>query len=83
MKKVTLYSTEPCAFCRNAKALLDARGIPYEEIDLALDAEGRMELARRTGMMTFPQVVIDGVLFGGFRELLAADRDGDLSDLAA
>ena len=31
-----------------------------------------MELAQRTGMMTFPQVIIDGELVGGFTEVQAA-----------
>jgi glutaredoxin 3 len=83
MKSVIVYSTEPCAFCRNAKALLDARAIVYEEINLARDPAGRVELAQVTGMMTFPQVVIEGELLGGFRELLQADRDGRLETLVA
>jgi glutaredoxin 3 len=83
MTRVTVYTTEPCGFCRNAKALLDARGIPFEEINLAKDPTGRAELAERTGMMTFPQVVIDGTPIGGFQELVQADRTGQLRELAA
>jgi glutaredoxin 3 len=83
MNRVTVYTTEPCGYCRTAKALLDRRGIPYEEINLAKDAEGRAELVSRTGMMTFPQVVIDGAPLGGFQELAAADRAGRLTDLRA
>ncbi len=77
-----MYSTEPCGFCRNAKALLQRRGIPYEEINLARDPDGRAELARKTGLMTFPQVLIDGETLGGFRELQALDRNGGLTALA-
>ena len=83
MNRVTVYTTEPCGFCRTAKALLAARRIPYEEINLAKDPSGRAELAELTGMMTFPQVVIDGKPIGGFQELARADRAGDLRDLAA
>jgi glutaredoxin 3 len=83
MVRLTLYTTEPCAFCRNAKALLQKRGIPYEEINLSKDPEGRAELARRTGLMTFPQILVDGRTIGGFRELLAADQGGVLEELAA
>jgi glutaredoxin 3 len=79
---VTLYTTEPCGYCRVAKALLDKRNIPYEEINLAKDPDGRAELVRLTGMMTFPQVVIDGRPLGGFQELAAADRGGDLRAFA-
>jgi glutaredoxin 3 len=83
MNRVTVYTTEPCGFCRTAKALLNARGIPYDEINLAKDPTGRAELAERTGMMTFPQVVIDGEPIGGFQELARADRAGMLRELVA
>jgi glutaredoxin 3 len=83
MNRVTVYTTEPCGFCRTAKALLNARGIPFEEINLSKDPVGRAALAERTGMMTFPQVVIDGEPIGGFQELARADRAGTLRDLMA
>jgi len=83
MTRVTLYTTEPCSFCRNAKSLLASRGIAFEEINLAKDSVGRAALAQRTGLMTFPQVVIDDRPLGGFRELIEADRDGTLEELLA
>jgi glutaredoxin 3 len=81
--KVTVYTTEPCGYCRAAKSLLDKKSIPYEEINLARDSDGRAQLAERTGMMTFPQVLIDGEPLGGFQELAAAERSGKLTGLAA
>ena len=83
MADVVVYTTEPCGFCRQAKALLKSRGVPFEEINLAKDPDGRADLVSRTGQMTFPQVLIDGRPLGGFRELLEADRDGVLDDLLA
>lgn len=75
---ITVYTTEPCAYCTQAKALLRKRGLEFEEINLSMNPAGRVELAERTGMMTFPQVIIDGELIGGFTQVLAADRDGRL-----
>jgi glutaredoxin 3 len=83
MSRVTVYTTEPCGFCRTAKALLNARRIPFEEINLSKDAAGRAELAERTGMLTFPQVIIDGEPIGGYQELARLDRGGGLKELAA
>ena len=83
MNRITVYTTEPCGYCRQAKALLAKRGLDYDEINLARDADGRVELARRTGMMTFPQVVIGEELVGGFDQLLEADRSGRLATLIA
>jgi glutaredoxin 3 len=81
--KITLYTTEPCGFCRQAKALLAARGLDYDEINLAKDPDGRADLVARTGQMTFPQIVIGERTLGGFRELLEADREGTLQTLLA
>jgi glutaredoxin 3 len=81
--EVTVYTTEPCAFCRQAKALLDTRGIEFEEINLARSPEGREALVARTGQMTFPQILIGERAIGGFRELVMADRDGSLKALLA
>lgn len=83
MPDVTLYTTDRCSRCVTAKALLARRGVSYSEINLTRDPDGRAELTRRTGMITFPQIVIDGESIGGFQELLAADRAGRLSELLA
>jgi glutaredoxin 3 len=80
---VTVYTTEPCGFCRQAKALLQARGVEYREVNLSKDPDGRADLAALTGQMTFPQVVVGRRSIGGFRELLEADRAGALDDLLA
>jgi glutaredoxin 3 len=83
MSQVTVYTTEPCGYCRVAKALLNKRNVAFEEINLAKDPEGRAELVRLTGMMTFPQVIIDGQNIGGYQELVAFDKSGGLAELAA
>jgi glutaredoxin 3 len=80
--RVTIYTTEPCGFCRVAKSLLQKRNVAYSEVNLAKDPSGRAELVRTTGMMTFPQVVIDGETVGGYQELVQADRAGLLAALA-
>jgi glutaredoxin 3 len=80
---VTLYTTEPCGFCRQAKALLHSRGVVYTEVNLAKDPVGRADLVALTGQMTFPQIVVGERSIGGFRELLEADREGCLTDLLA
>ena len=83
MADVVVYTTEPCGFCRQAKALLDSRGVAYEEINLAKDPVGRADLVALTGQMTFPQIIVGKRPLGGFRELLEADRDGTLEEILA
>ena len=81
MAAVTVYTTDPCSFCLRVKQLLGARGIEFDEINLARDPDGRAELLQRTGMMSFPQVIVGAELIGGFQETLAADQSGRLAEL--
>jgi glutaredoxin 3 len=83
MSQITVYTTEPCAYCARVKGLLKARGLQFSEINLSKDPEGRVELAGKTGMMTFPQVLIDDRLLGGFSETDAAAKSGRLDELLA
>jgi glutaredoxin 3 len=80
---VTLYTTEPCGFCRQAKALLESRGVVYREVNLAKDPAGRADLVALTGEMTFPQILVGERSVGGFRELVEADQRGVLEQLLA
>lgn len=83
MPEITVYTTEPCSFCHRTKALLQAKGLPYKEVNLSKDPEGRLELVRRTGMMTFPQVLVEDTVVGGFAETLSAVETGRFDDLLA
>jgi glutaredoxin 3 len=81
MREVKLYTTEPCSFCARVKGMLQARGVEFSEINLSKDPAGRAELVRLTGMLSFPQVLVDGELLGGFIEVQAAAESGRLDDL--
>jgi glutaredoxin 3 len=83
MKRVTVYTTDPCRRCGNAKAILDRYGAEYEEVNLAKDPVGRAELARKTGLTTFPQILIGDETIGGLDDLRAADESGKLSEIFA
>jgi glutaredoxin 3 len=78
-----MYTTRWCGYCVRAKALLDARGIPYEEIDLGDDPGFRATLNKLTGGWTVPQILIGGQPIGGYTELWGLDRDGRLDELLA
>jgi glutaredoxin 3 len=82
-REVTIYTTDPCSFCRRVKELLKARGVEFSEVNLSKDPAGRVELAQRTGMMSFPQVIVGEHLLGGYAEVLKAADSGELDDLLA
>ena len=83
MSEVTVYTTDPCSFCTRVKGLLKSRGVEFSEVNLSKDATGRLELSQRTGMMSFPQVLVGDRLLGGFAELQAAADSGTLDELLA
>jgi len=60
MAKITVYSTEPCSFCERAKQLLDLRKLSFEEINLAKDPAGRLELVEKTVILAITSQSIGG-----------------------
>jgi glutaredoxin 3 len=83
MTTITVYSTTWCPWCDRAKALLDARGIAYEDVNVETQPNFRQKLVELTGGYTVPQIVIDEQPIGGFRELRALDASGELASLIA
>jgi glutaredoxin 3 len=83
MTRIRMYSTTWCGYCIRAKALLDGRGLEYEEIVMDDDPAFRQKLLELTGRWTVPQIFIDDVPIGGYTELWCLDRDGRLDELAA
>lgn len=81
MPLVQMYTTKICAYCVAAKALLARKGVPYEEIDVSGDHEKRAWLVQQSGQRTVPQIFIGGISIGGFEELRALDRKGELDPL--
>lgn len=76
--EVTIYTTRVCGYCVAAKRLLGQRGIAYEEVDVTGDDAKRAWLVESTGRRTVPQIFIAGDPIGGFDELAALDRSGEL-----
>lgn len=83
MQRIRIYTTRSCGYCVRAKALLDAKGLRYEEIRLDDDPDFRRTLHDLTGGWTVPQILIDGRPIGGYAELWRLDREGELDALLA
>jgi GrxC family glutaredoxin len=78
MTNIQIYSTRQCSFCVRAKALLQAKGLPYDEVDVSADIEHMQEMIQRSGKRTVPQIFINGNSVGGFEELAQFNAVGDL-----
>lgn len=82
MAKVEIYSTMWCGYCARARALLQRKGVAFEDIDVDADSSKRDEMVKRAGgRSTVPQIFIDGRHVGGSDELAALERAGKLDAL--
>lgn len=78
MKHIEVYSTHNCPWCVRTRALLESKGLDYEEINLSADTDRVQEMLERSGRRTVPQIFIDGEGIGGFTELTELDCKGKL-----
>jgi glutaredoxin 3 len=78
MPSVKVYTKTLCPYCVRAKALLDRKGIAYEEIDAESDDALRTWLVQTTGQRTVPQIFVGDRSLGGFSDIDALDREGKL-----
>jgi glutaredoxin 3 len=83
MASVKVYTREYCGYCDAARSLLDGKKIAYEEIDCSGDDQKRAWLRAATGQSTVPQIFIGDKSIGGFTELRALDRSGQLERILA
>ncbi len=79
MKSVEIYTKAFCGYCARAKALLESKGVAYEEYDITMGGPKRAEMNERSsGGLTVPQIFIDGAHVGGSDDLAALERAGKL-----
>lgn len=79
---VEIYTWTYCPFCIRAKALLDRKGVEYQEYVIDSDDEAREKMSlRANGRRSVPQVFIDNRHIGGCDDLHALDSRGELDPL--
>ena len=66
---VTIYTKDNCSFCTNAKMLLSAKGISYQEYKLGRDFTRESLKDMFPAAKTYPIIIVDGIIIGGFTEL--------------
>jgi glutaredoxin 3 len=82
--EIEMYCTEICPYCVRAEKLLHARGVSQiKKIRVDLQPELRVAMVERTGRRTVPQIYIGSVHVGGYDDLAALDRAGELARLLA
>ncbi len=78
MARIHMYSMEWCPYCAKAKAMLKAKGIDYDEIDVTHDEDAAREMVERTGQRAVPQFFLDDEYLGGYDSLAYLNATGEL-----
>ncbi len=82
MANIVMYSTAVCPYCMRAEQLLKSKGVSrIDKILIDQSPEKRDEMIERTGRRTVPQIFIGNTHVGGFDDLAALDREGNLMPL--
>ncbi len=68
MKSIIIYSTPSCPYCKQAKAYLAERNIPFTDVDVAADAAQAQEMIQKSGQMGVPVIDVDGEIIIGFNK---------------
>jgi len=69
-KKVVVYSTPTCPYCKRAKDYLSRKEIPYVDYNVAQDREKAKEMIQKSGQMSVPVITIDNEVVVGFNQTL-------------
>ena len=65
-KKVKVYSTPTCPYCKMAKDFLTEKEIEFEDVDVSQNHEAANEMIKKSGQMGVPQIEINGKMIVGF-----------------
>jgi glutaredoxin 3 len=77
-----MYSTAWCGYCQRARNLLERKGVAVREIKIDEDSKDRDTMLQRSGgRRTVPQIFIGERHVGGYDDLAALDRAGELDKL--
>lgn len=81
--KVVIYTKDPCPFCIRAINFLNARDIPFKEIDLTGNQPEMDRIKEKTGWATMPIILINNELVGGYVDLVALEKNHRLESMLA
>jgi glutaredoxin 3 len=82
--EIVMYSTTWCGYCQRARGLLQGKGVEFREIKVDEQPELRDTMIEKSGgRRTVPQIFIGERHVGGYDDLAALDRAGELDKLLA
>ena len=66
MKKVAIYTTPTCTYCKAAKELFNEHNVKYDEYNVASDIEKRKEMIDKSGQLGVPVITVDDDVMVGY-----------------
>ncbi len=69
-KKIIIYSTPACPYCKRAKEYLSQKGISFVDRDVAQDKDAAKEMIEKSGQMSVPVIIVDNEIIVGFNQAL-------------
>ena len=78
---ITVYYSPFCPYCSWAQQLLNGKGVEYTLINVSDDDAYREEMESKSGRTSVPQIFIGDHHVGGFDDLSALDKQGDLDSM--
>lgn len=79
---IKIYSTPACTYCKMAKEFLTSQNVPYEDIDVSVDAVAREDMVEKSGQLGVPVFDIDGQIMVGYNQQLLSKVVGIGADVA-
>lgn len=77
MPNIEIYTKDYCPFCFRAKALLDHLELDYTNYEVTFSPDKEIEMNKRSGRFTVPQIFINNQSIGGCDELVALVESGE------
>ncbi|MEJ8567749.1 glutaredoxin 3 [Elongatibacter sediminis] len=81
MRRLEIYFKSWCPYCNRALNLLDSKGVAYDAIDVTHDMGRELEMRRRSGRTSVPQIFAGDRHLGGFDDIAQLDRHGELDPI--
>ena len=75
---LTIYTKDYCPYCVQAKNLLTSIGATYEEVDVTQNQDILMEIVKKSGMRTVPQIFLWDECLGGYTDIATLHNEGKL-----
>ncbi len=79
--KIVIYGNESCAYCAAARMWFTKKGFRFHDVKISGNDARLEEMEKLSGSRSVPQIFINDHLVGGFDELCALNKDGDLEKL--